>query len=515
MIDYIQILKNAEDGAKDDRIIFSNMNKELSIDDISRSCEALIHHLRISKIQVLALYADNSVDWVVTDLACQKAGIVLLPLPVFFSGTQLEHALSSCKVDAILTDDPTRLEELLNKQCLRQTAIPDLSLRFCVFDIVAECNLDCDLEYSLLPDETGKITFTSGSTGRPKGVCLSNAQLQRQAEVLAQTVGLKMPRHLCLLPLSTLLENVAGVYAPLLAEGKIIIPKLSALGFDGSAMADQTKFLAMISSVQPDSIILIPQLLLLLVFAIKSGWQAPESLKFVAVGGSKVSKELLTEARTLGIPVYEGYGLSECASVVSLNTVEHDKPGSCGKPLTNVDVTIVDGEVLVSGNAMLGYVNEPESWRLDTVKTGDLGIIDDEGFLHIEGRKKNLLISSYGRNISPEWVESELLASPMIVEAVIFGDALPYCTALITVRSNEIPDTEIQGSIDAINAALPDYARVINWHRLSFPLASNKKFMTENGRPRRNIIAESYNAEIAALYSPGQKNNKHEYLKTA
>ena len=78
---------------------------------------------------------------------------------------------------------------------------------------------------------------------------------------------------------------------------------------------------------------------------------------------------------------------------------------------------------------MLGYVNQPDSWGLDAIRTGDLGYIDDSGFLHIEGRRKNLIISSYGRNISPEWVESAFLSNPLFSDFVVFGDAQPFCVA--------------------------------------------------------------------------------------
>ena len=319
--------------------------------------------------------------------------------------------------------------------------------------------------------------------------------------MLASKIKIDKPRHLCVLPLSTLLENVAGVYAPILSHGEVIIPRQEELGFVGSALVDSQKLLATIQSVQPDSMILIPQLLLFLLNAIEQGWQCPDSLKFVAVGGSKVSVDLLNSAIESGIPVYEGYGLSECASVVSLNTPQAQHRGSVGQPLPGLEISFRDSEVIVSGNTMLGYVNEPDTWHGAEIETGDLGHIDEEGFLHIDGRKKNLLISSYGRNISPEWVESELLVSPLLAEAVVLGDAKPYCTALLTARSASTSDSEIQQIIGQINSSLPDYARVMAWHRLDKPLQGEGRFMTDNGRPRRKAINEAFSLEIDALYT--------------
>jgi long-subunit acyl-CoA synthetase (AMP-forming) len=196
----------------------------------------------------------------------------------------------------------------------------------------------------------------------------------------------------------------------------------------------------------------ICQLLQLLIGAASQGWKVPSSLRFVAVGGSKVSQKLLQAAHQAGIPAFEGYGLSECASVVSLNAVAAHSTGSCGRPLPGLEVTLEQREIIVLGNAMLGYVNEPASWYLDSIATGDLGFFDDAGFLHIEGRKKNMLISSYGRNISPEWVESELLANPMLAEVILIGDARPYCVALIWLREdNSIGVTETNSRIDDCN----------------------------------------------------------------
>lgn len=473
----------------------SNLERSYSAVVVQKEVESLVDLLRVKGLSRIALLAGNSIEWTVVDMACRKAQICLLPLPEFFSESQRHHSITACAVEAVVTDAPDYFEKSYQASCENLLLLGGQRLSLCL--------LPENYQAAILPEGTGKITFTSGSTGEPKGVCLSHEQLLRQADILSSVIALEAPRHLCVLPLSTLLENVAGLYAPILAQGEVIIPELERMGFSGSALQDPEKLLSTISAVQPDSMILIPQLLSLLVNAIKQGWPCPASLKFVAVGGSRVAVDLLNEARMLGIPVYEGYGLSECASVVSLNTPQVQKAGSCGKPLPGLDVYLADGEVMVSGNTMLGYVNEPESWSPQQISTGDLGYFDQDGFLHIDGRKKNLLISSYGRNISPEWVESELLANPLLAEAVLVGDERPYCTALLTVRSDATLDTEIQEFIEEMNSGLPDYARVMAWHRLEKPLQGEARFMTDNGRPRRAAISEAFHKEIETLYARG------------
>lgn len=471
------------------------MTRNFSAATINSEVLALIEILQAKGISRVSLLSNNSIEWALVDVACREAAICLLPLPEFFSNSQRRHAINASGVEVVITDDPTLLKAWDKENCEPLPLLGDWRLSLCY--------LNQKSQSTTLPNGTGKITFTSGSTGEPKGVCLSHEQLIRQAGILSSMIAIDAPRHLCVLPLSTLLENVAGLYAPILARGEVIIPSQEELGFEGSTLVDTQKLLATIQIVQPNSIILIPQLLLLLVNAIKQGWEFPASLKFVAVGGSKIGADLLTEARKFGIPVYEGYGLSECASVVSLNTPDAERTGSCGKPLSGLTVSMLDGEVMVSGNTMLGYVNEPDSWNQNEIRTGDLGHLDEDGFLYIDGRKKNLLISSYGRNISPEWVESELLANPLLLEAILVGDAKPYCSALLSPRLSTTSDAEIQAHVDQVNSCLPDYARVIEWHRLPKSLHGQNKFMTDNGRPRRESINKSFRDEIDALYCEG------------
>lgn len=448
----------------------------------------LTEELEVAGCRIVGLHLDNGPDWVVADLAVHAADLVLVPLPTFFSSGQVRHILNATAIDSVLTTQPE--------------ALP-------VFGQVTR-PIDCGPLLLLklkttgrpeLPPGTDKVTFTSGSTGQPKGVCLRQQQLMNQARVLAAAAGLKRPRHLCVLPLSTLLENIGGVYAPLLSEGEIVAPPLETVGLTGSSSLDTVRFLDVITRQRPNSLILTPQLLQLLVSAADKGWRPPASLAFVAVGGARVPTGLIDTAHELGIPAFEGYGLSECASVVSLNRPGAERPGTCGRPLPHVHVTIVDGEVRVSGNAMLGYVGEPESWNLETIATGDLGSLDDDGYLHINGRRKNLLVSSYGRNISPEWVESELLADGRIEECIVLGDARPWCVALLRPRDVSMTDKAIEATIDRCNLGLPDYACIRGWRRLPESFAATGGLLTENGRPRRNEIRAHYEHLVDALYT--------------
>ncbi|MDF1690532.1 MAG: AMP-binding protein [Cycloclasticus sp.] len=439
------------------------------------------------KHQVLALYVENCPEWVVVDLACEKADIILLPLPSFFSDLQLIHAMKEAGASVVIHAQDDRMSSLLDlhrrvdicdKFILSTTSIAPVSL----------------------PDQTTKITYTSGSTGDPKGVCLSKEQQLSVASALKDVVGLQAKKHLALLPFSTLLENVAGVYLTLLSAGAVLVLPQNSMGFNGSSGLNIEALLNTLSEHQPNSLIVLPELLLALIKSIENGWQPPSSLEFIAVGGSKVSPVLLKRAKQLGLPVYEGYGLSECSSVVSLNAQENLKIGSVGKPLKHVSVQVDNGEVLISGNTFLGYVNQPRTWGQKILATGDLGYVDDDGYLFIDGRKKNLLISSFGRNINPEWVESCVLSDSLFKQCVVFGDARPFCTALIYPTNLPMDGTEIQQCIDSINVTLPDYAQIKKWHVLDAPLTVEAGLLTANGRPKRHVILHAYKPQLEKLY---------------
>lgn len=476
-----------------EHILLSDMQDSFQVADIIERCQQFSEQMDALGGRRLALCADNGVDWLVADFACQFTDRCLLPLPVFFSVEQMRFAIEVCAADFLLTDNPA----LGKLNCIDDSVDPQpvAGTRLQLYRLKTANDLPS------LPAATGKITFTSGSTGTPKGVCLSHTQQLQQAHTLRDCVAIDQPRHLCLLPLSTLLENIAGAYAPILAGGQLIVPEQRAMGFAGSGLVDPSQLLACISRAQPNTLILVPELLQVLVSAAARGWTAPDSLQFIAVGGSKVAPELIAQSHNLGLPVYEGYGLSECCSVVSLNTPGAERPGSCGLPLPNLEVEIDAGEVVVRGNTMLGYVNEPDSWYPEEIRTGDLGRFDADGFLIIQGRRKNLLISSFGRNISPEWVESELLAFPAIAEAVVFGDAKPYCVALLSVRDPNLGSEELRKLVATANSHLPDYAQIRQWHLLSTPMASREGLFTDNGRPRRHAIAAFFNDELESLYA--------------
>jgi len=472
-------------------VVLETPGRSLSVSELLASVQEVALKLRSGGFQVIALCADNSPEWVVVDLACQSEGLCLIPLPVFFSDQQLSHVLKSAGVDLLIYQ-----EELKHRIPSNFTGSGPA---FTVLPSFQALAIAPSSEASI-PLGTSKITFTSGSTGDPKGVCLSFEHCLNVAGALARATGLTGPRHLCVLPLPILLENIAGVYAPLLVDGSVITVPLQGLGFSGSSQVDTGKFLSALSHYRPNTLILVPQLLAILDAALAMGWKAPRSLQFIAVGGARVAPALVARVRARGLPVYEGYGLSECASVVSVNRPDYDQPGTSGQALDHVRVDEQGGQLRVTGNAFLGYLNQPQSWYPGHVDTGDIGSVDADGYITIKGRQKNLLITSYGRNISPEWVESELAATGLFRQAVVLGDNRPYCVALLDPMDKDCPDDSVQAAIDEANNRLPDYARIGSWARLPCPLTTTDRLLTANGRPRRKLIEITFADLIESLY---------------
>lgn len=491
-------------GHQPDAPALVGVRHTLSYSELVDAIEQIGTLLHTMPGRTTGLALDNSPLWVVLDLAGLAAEKVMIPLPFFFSGEQIAHSIRDAGIHCILTDQPDLYQKILADAGIETSA----SFTHIISDIeLTEIRLT-NIPARLLPADTVKVTYTSGTTGHPKGVCLSADALYRVADsLLAATGGKTGDQHLCILPLSTLLENLAGVYVPLLAGATCHLRPQADVGLSGSSGLDVRKMLGALIDSAATTTILTPQLLHALVAAIESGHPKPDQLRFVAIGGASVSERLLQRAQMLGIPVYEGYGLSECASVVSLNTEQHRLTGSVGKPLPHVSIRFAeDHEILVSGATLLGYVGDTPFPAGEFWPTGDIGHLDEDGFLHLTGRKKNIFITSFGRNVSPEWVERELTLHPAIAQAAVFGEARPWNAAVIVPRGNSAEIiAAIEQAIAEANLVLPDYAQVKCWLPATAPFLPQNGQLTANGRLKRDAIWAQYQPAIAALYHPKSK----------
>ncbi|MFO1014285.1 MAG: AMP-binding protein [Caulobacteraceae bacterium] len=448
------------------RASVSHAGGALTCEDLAREVESLADVLA-REAGPVGIALDNGPAWVVSDLAVLAAGKVCVPLPPFFTAAQRGAALADAGASRMIAPGQ---DHLIGGQgvSLMQTG---LSAR-------------------VLHGGTSKITYTSGSTGTPKGVCLSQGHIEDLAASLVAVLGVEHAGvHLPVLPLGVLLENVAGLYPILLAEGRYHAASLAEVGMGEAFRPDPLRLLTAIRETAATSLILAPELLRGLIVAKRmSGLQTP-SLKLVAVGGARVSPTLLADAEAAGLPVVEGYGLSECASVVAMNRPGRAVPGTVGEALPHVRLSIApDGEVLISSPAFLGYVGAPP--RQGPLRTGDIGQLDAAGRLRIDGRKDNLIITGFGRNVSPEWVESELTSEPQILQAMVFGEGQSSLGALIAAMPGAAPD-QVEAAVARANVRLPDYAKITRW-RQTPPFDPAAGQLTANGRPRRSALVQAY-----------------------
>lgn len=470
--------------ATPDRTALSDGRGELSYAELVRGIDRLAEFFQAHRCRTAGLLADNGIDWIVADLAALANGTTLVPLPPYFSESQLHHVIDASSMDTLIVDKASRKRVLAAAGFEGQkTAIGDLYLMqepATVESAKASAN------------DAAKVTFTSGSTGQPKGVCLSAGTIDHVAQRLCSALAdIDIERHLCVMPLATLLENVAGVYVPLMLGATVHVPSLGSLGLYGSSRIDIGRFRQIMEAVAAESLILQPQLLRQLTTELAAGG-GTSSLKFVAVGGARVTDSDLRDAAAAGIPAFQGYGLSECASVVAINRPGSVRKGSVGKPLDGVRLKISqDGEILVGNQSMLGYLGEREHRGAD-IATGDLGYVDEDGFLYVTGRRKNVFITSFGRNVSPEWPEAELLHQRAIGQACVFGEAQAFNTAIVCPADPLVTPHSIADAISNANRYLPDYARIADFIIADEPFAVANGLLTETGKLRREAIALKY-----------------------
>lgn len=424
---------------------------------------------------VLGVYVPGGAAFTIADLALSFAGKTFVPLPPFFSAQQLAHIVRDCGMGAVLTT-------------------PGWKSKAEGFGLPVELIVDEEAAYDAdAAHAGGRVIYTSGSTGAPKGVRLGTKQLNASAQgLLAASKAGPSDRYLSVLPQALLLEQVAGIHVPLLAGAPVY---LAAGAVQAAAMGDPVPLIARAKHVQPTATVLVPDLLRAWVGGLAATrTMAPSSLRFVAVGGAPVPPKLCDAAWSLGIPVHEGYGLSECCSVVAVNRPENSVNGTAGQPLDGIKVTIENGEIVVEGPTVMdGYLNGPDPQG--RFATGDLGTLDAKGNLVVLGRKDNLIVLSNGRNLSPEWIEGMILADPMIARAVIVGHGQSHPTAVLTPSSagrdwfTKASGDDIAGRLAGLTAQAPVYAQPSSAIVVAEADLVAKGLLTGNGRVMRQAVA--------------------------
>jgi long-chain acyl-CoA synthetase len=423
---------------------------------------------------------------------------------------------------------------------------------------------------SIQPDDVATIVYTSGTTGEPKGVIQTHANHIAALEALAGIPGVQPGDiHLLFLPLAhsfARVEAFMGVHRGLVtafAESPntlgddlrevrpdfvFAVPRVfeKAHARITAAMAAESPFRrwlfgrAMrvgrtVSRLQqtrrpiPTRLRLARRIADRLVFSkVRRGLGG--RLRFAVSGGAPLPREVAEFFHAVGLLIVEGYGLTEACPVLTFNRIADFKFGSVGQAIPGVELRIAtDGEILARGPniATGGYFKrpgdtaeafDPDGW----FRTGDIGHLDDEGFLYLTDRKKDLIVTSGGINIAPQLVEQLLRRDAFIADAMIYGDGRPYPTALIALNPGElarfarergllVPDygqltqhpevtARVNGAVEAVNAQLQSYAQVKRFAVIPGELTEAGGELTPTQKMKRKVVATKYGALLEALY---------------
>jgi long-subunit acyl-CoA synthetase (AMP-forming) len=430
--------------------------------------------------QRIGLLGAHKTDWAVAQLAAWAAGKTVVPMPAFFSRLQLEHVLRDAGIDHVVA---TREAEGLAK-ALKVGFTPATQW--------------CTESFPTPSEAGGVIVYTSGSTGRPKGVRLGLKQIDWQARALASAIGATPnDSYLSVLPLALLLETITAICVPVLVGAHAHFASAVAESVGSGRPAGLVKAF---EDKRPTTSVLVPQLLSAWIAELEAvGKQAPDSLRFVAVGGAHVPETLAARAWEFGIPVHEGYGLTECCSVVAVNRPGRRKAGTAGEPLPGLDVSVEDGEVVVSGpTVMAGYLHGTSvigPWR-----TGDLGSLTENGFLTVAGRKDTLIVTASGRNISPEWIEAMVMSDPRVLACIALGQGMDHVSVLLVPSPlgerwlTEAPPAHVLLWLEQICIDAPSYAVPKDFVVCPELQARRLGFLSANGRIVRNAALSAYPA---------------------
>jgi len=424
---------------------------ENTVDEIAR---------RILSQRPIGLLIDHSTASAILLVALIEARIPLVPLPPYFDEAQRNAALNDAGAHALITS----------------CSLDHMTVRFAAHRLQT-----CATE---LPRGTAVISFSSGSTNKPKGVCLSAAHLTTIATAVCEFVGPEQAgRHLPVLPFGILLEQVAGLFASLIAGGTYVPLPGRDIGLANPLRPDGLKLIDSVLGERITSLILVPEYLAALVTAMEaSGTRLPQ-LNLVAVGGAGIAPSLLARANVLNLPVRQGYGMTEAGSVITLEDGRTPSTGNVGRSIGAHQVRLAgDGEIVIDGPMFLGLVGRPR--EPGPFYTGDIGRIDGSGCLSIAGRKSNLIVTSFGRNVSPEWLEELLTGQAEIAQALVRGDGDAALEALVVPAA---PEADVATAIERVNGGLPGYARLASF-RLVSPFTPANGQMTGNGRLRRTAI---------------------------
>jgi long-chain acyl-CoA synthetase len=501
----------------------------------------------------VAVLSRTRLEWILLDWALMSIGAVVVGLYPTSSAKECEYVLAHCEAVLAFAEDDEQARKLVSVR----GALPALR-EIVPFDWLDKLESDGRLAKHLRPepveeDDLATLIYTSGTTGPPKGCMLKHRNLVTAATRVREAIHHPGDVVLLFLPLAhsygrlahqsasfrgatvAIVADVARVPEALAAVRPTVLPAvprvyekvhantlgeieragglrrrigLWALGVGGRTSRARRE------GASAGGVLALQQRLAeRLVFA-KVRDRLGGRLRVGISGAAPLSTDVMEFFHALGVPVIEGYGLTETASSATVNEPEDFRIGTVGRPVEGAEIRLADdGEILIRSDAVFaGYYKEPEAtaealtedgW----LRTGDVGELDAEGFLRITDRKKDLIITAGGKNIAPQNLENALKSSRFVSQAIVVGDRRPYVTALVTLDEAEVasssrePQQLVQELVDDVNR---DRMRVEQIKRF---VILPRDFSQENGevtptlKLRRRVIHEHFAAEIDQLYA--------------
>lgn len=447
----------------------------------------------------IIVFGGNTSDWIVLDLAILAAGAITVPLYPTASRVQVEHVLRDSGASRVFAETPAQLALSGGE-----------SSRAAVARLAAAGGPGPDPEIG--PDDIATIVYTSGTTGMPKGCVLTH----RNLFAAAGNVVSYLPSLFAVEGASTLL------FLPL----SHVFGRVSALGclwagVRTGLLASAAELTAELPRFQPSFLVLVPYALEKLrkgargalspaqeeaAVAAGADWRGPAAdamraalggrLTHVICGGASLDPTTASFTAALGVQVLGAYGLTETTTVVSMSAPGAVKAGRVGRALPGCAVRIADdGEILVRGeNVSPGYWPSPA--RDEWLATGDLGELDEDGYLAITGRRKEIIVTSGGKNVAPEPLEDRIRLHPGIAHAVVVGEGRSYVTALVFTDG----EADVQAAIDDANSLVSRAESIRRWAVVDGALSIQDGTLTPSLKLRRAVIAERYAEQIAGLY---------------
>jgi long-chain acyl-CoA synthetase len=547
--------------------------------DVRRLARGL-RSLGIGSGERIGLVSENRPEWIIADLAIMSAGAITVPAYATHTVEDHRHLLANSGARAVIVSKPALSARVLAaanqvdtvhtviaiESTMGQASAVDLLSWDTVLargaDAAAEVD---DILAALAPEDVACLIYTSGTGGTPKGVMTTHRNILsncRGAHRVLETLGLGDEVFLSFLPLSHSYEHTAGEMFPIsigaqiyFAEGAetlaanmlearptimTAVPRLYEtlhqrirLGiarkrgiarrmFDQAVAIGQKRLSAQTPSLGER--VLDPVLDLLVRAKMRQRFGG--RLKAMVSGGAPLNPEIGRFFLALGVTLLQGYGQTEAGPVISCNPPTRIKIDTVGPPLDGVRVRIADdGEVMVAGdNVMKGYWNDPEATAQTLsdgwLHTGDVGVIDEDGYLRITDRKRDFIKNSGGEMISPARVEGYLTLEPEIAQVMVFGDRRPYLVAVVVPDpefaadyARDDPPADLAGlaadpgfnraigaAIARVNQSLAPSERVRRFLVASEPFTIANGQMTPTLKIKRHAIRDAYGAAIEALY---------------